>query len=287
MKIFDKIHDIQDEIRTQKTAGFRIGFVPTMGALHSGHLALVRQAASECDRVVVSIFVNPTQFNNPEDLKNYPRMPEADIGKLRSASVSDVFIPATHEIYPHGTETAEGIPDAGSLATVMEGAFRPGHFQGVMQVVKRLFEIVKPDAAFFGEKDFQQLTIIRFMTRELGLPVVIASCPTIREPDGLAMSSRNLLLSEEQRKAAPGIYKALCFVRDNQGIFSVEEIKKRALAMIHSNVQLKAEYLEFAEEDTLHPVTDWDEASVIRCFTAVHAGKIRLIDNIRVIPANA
>ncbi len=223
-----------------------IRFIPTMGALHEGHLSLVRAAAG--GTVVVSIFVNPTQFNDPGDLRNYPRTPERDLAMLEKEGVDVVFMPTVEEIYP---EPDTRIFDFGELDKVMEGATRPGHFNGVAQVVSRLFELVKPQKAYFGEKDFQQIQIIREMVRQLGLDVEIVPCPIVREPDGLAMSSRNALLTPEHRAAAPDIYRAL-----KMGENVVENIERNGL--------LKVIY---------YTVRDG------RAFVAVQAGNVRLIDN--------
>ncbi|MGC8823866.1 MAG: pantoate--beta-alanine ligase [Bacteroidales bacterium] len=260
------------------TAKARIGFVPTMGALHEGHLSLVRCCRAENDVVVVSIFVNPTQFNDKEDLANYPRTLEKDLDLLRSENVDAVFYPSIEEMYPEpDTRTF----DLGGLDAIMEGAFRPGHFNGVVQIVTKLFDVVQPHKAYFGEKDFQQLTIIRYIVRQLNIPVEIISCPIVREPDGLAMSSRNLLLGTYEREAAPLISQTLFKARELKQSLSVTELKKWVTDQIDANPYLQTEYFEIVDDVRLQPVSSWDEpTNKVGCI-AVRAGKIRLIDNIR------
>lgn len=279
MQVFDNIKSFQKTISLLRKPGDNLGFVPTMGALHKGHLSLVEQAAKENEMVVVSIFVNPTQFNNPEDLKNYPRTLDADLKLLDAFRPGFVFAPSVEEIYPGLNEPDIEVP-LGFLEETMEGKHRPGHFKGVVQVVARLFDIVKPDKAYFGEKDFQQLAVIREMTLQLGLPVKIKSCATLRETDGLAMSSRNVLLNPEQRNAASRISKALFFVRDNWQHFTVSDICTEAISRIESGGLMKVEYLEIADSETLKPVIDWQQSIAPRIFTAVQVGKVRLIDNV-------
>lgn len=269
--------------RAAELAGFRgtVGFVPTMGALHAGHLSLVEQCRKTCDTVVVSIFVNPTQFNDPNDLKNYPRTEEADLKLLEAAGVDYVFAPSVEEVYP---EPDTRVFDFGGLDSVMEGAHRPGHFNGVGQVVSRLFDIVKPDRAFFGEKDFQQLAIIRYMVQQMGLPIEIVGCPIVRDTDGLARSSRNMLLTSEHRQAAPHIYAVLREAVDTlRGTVTVAEAKEIIARRIDADPLLKTEYVEIAEADTLKRAETWGEKTGdLRCFVAVHAGAIRLIDNVAI-----
>ncbi|MCX7986100.1 MAG: pantoate--beta-alanine ligase [Bacteroidales bacterium] len=256
----------------------KVGFVPTMGALHEGHLSLVRYCKANNDVTVVSIFVNPTQFNDKEDLANYPRTLEKDLQMLQKEGVDVVFCPSVDEMYPEpDTRTF----DLGGLDKMMEGAFRPGHFNGVVQIVTKLFEVVRPQTAYFGEKDFQQLTIIRYVVNQLQIPVQIVSCPIVREPDGLAMSSRNLLLGENERKAAPLISQVLFKAKNLKGNYSVEELKNWVINQINSNPYLKVEYFEIVDDVSLRPVSRWDEpVAKVGCI-AVRAGKIRLIDNVR------
>lgn len=256
-----------------------VGFVPTMGALHSGHIALVERARAECDVVVVSIFVNPTQFNDPRDLQNYPRTEQADLELLAAAGADLVFAPAVSEVYP--TPDTRRF-DFGALESVMEGAHRPGHFNGVAQVVSRLFEIVSPSKAYFGEKDFQQLAIIRRMCADMALSVEIVGCPIVRGEDGLALSSRNALLTPEKRAAAPLINRALRCAADKRGMLPIEDFKRLIVSTIDSNEHLRTEYFEVVDAQTLQPISDWgsDSQHPLRGCVAVFAGDVRLIDNI-------
>ena len=265
--------------------GCEVGFVPTMGALHQGHISLVNRAAADCKVVVVSIFVNPTQFNNPVDLEKYPRTIENDCEMLEKAGATIVFIPSIEEIYP---KKDNRIFDLGGLDSNGEGPHRPGHFNGVAQVVTRLFDIVKPSYAYFGEKDFQQLAIIRYFTQKLNYPLKIVSCPTVRESDGLAMSSRNQLLTPEHRRVAPTIYKTLkktAKLATAQNLSQIcpapQELTKWVISEIDSEPLLKTEYAEIVDAFTLRPVNSWDEADEIQLCTAVFAGAVRLIDNIK------
>ncbi len=277
MQVVKHITDLQTLLNIKRKEGLKIGFVPTMGALHEGHLSLVEKAGQETDFVVVSIFVNPTQFNDKGDLERYPRDLNKDVALLTPTPCQLVFAPEANEIYPE--------PDTrkfnfGTLEQVMEGKFRPGHFNGVAQVVSRLFDIVKPDKAFFGQKDFQQLAIINEMVRKLNLSVEIVPCPIIREADGLAMSSRNMLLSAEQRKNAVHISATLFEAKNKTGELSVEELCQWVINRINENEFLNTEYFEIVNEVTLLPVKSWDEdCNKVGCI-AVHCGKIRLIDNI-------
>jgi pantoate--beta-alanine ligase len=283
MILFNKQADLSDFISNQRNSRKKIGFVPTMGALHDGHLALIRRAKAETDVVVVSIFVNPTQFNNADDLKNYPRTFESDEKKLIGVQTDVLFFPSVEEMYPTGEEVNK-VYDFGTLENVMEGKHRPGHFKGVAQIVSKLFRIVNPDRAYFGEKDFQQLAVIRELVKKLNSAVKIIGCPTIRESDGLAMSSRNVLLTEDERKRAPGIAKALFFVRSNWKQFSLKEIQERAIHEIESATGGIVEYLEVADEENLQPVHQADFSKPLRVFTAVKLGKVRLIDNVPLAP---
>lgn len=253
------------------------GFVPTMGALHQGHISLVRHAKQENDFVVTSIFVNPTQFNNPDDLEKYPRMPEKDIEMLDEAGCDLVFLPSTDEVYPGKDDTTY---DFGRLEDVLEGKFRPGHFKGVGMVVKRLFEMVKPHNAYFGLKDYQQFLVIKKLVEQFNIPVKVIGCPTIRENDGLAMSSRNLRLSDEQRNAAPLIFECLQFIKKNFPKKSIQEWKQWFVDKINSNQFLEVEYIEIVDANTLLDIdNDKPNAEKVIC-TAVFAGDIRLIDNV-------
>ena len=278
MQVVKHIVDLQTILNIKKKEGVKIGFVPTMGALHEGHLSLVEKAGKETDFVVVSVFVNPTQFNDKGDLERYPRNLEKDVELLSTTPCKVVFAPEPKEIYPE--------PDTrqfnfGLLEEVMEGKFRPGHFNGVAQVVSRLFDIVKPDKAFFGEKDFQQLAIIKEMVRRTGMPVEIIPCAIVREADGLAMSSRNMLLDAEQRKNAVHISKTLFEAVNKSKELTVQEVVKWVVERINENEFLNTEYFEIVDSMTLQPVQNWtDKGEKVGC-VAVHCGKIRLIDNIR------
>lgn len=254
-----------------------IGFVPTMGALHEGHISLVKESAKRCSHTVVSIFVNPTQFNNKQDLETYPRTLEADCKLLEECAVDIVFAPRVIDIYP---QEDTRIFDLGGLDNYGEGPRRPGHFNGVAQVVTRLFDIVKPAYAFFGEKDFQQVAIIKYFVKDLNYPLTIVPCSIIRESDGLAKSSRNTLLTPAQRAAAPHIYKTLCKAVELKGKYSPKEVAGILAKEIDENPELETEYIEIIDADTLRPVENWNDAENLRLWCAVYARPVRLIDNI-------
>lgn len=282
MQIIRTISQLQHYLNQEREAGKSVGFVPTMGALHKGHFSLVERSRKENDLTLVSIFVNPTQFNNKEDLVNYPRMPEKDAKMLEEAHTDILFLPEVEEMYP-GTSMQEKLPALPeSLSGVMEGAFRPGHFDGVMQVVHLLFTIVQPHRAYFGEKDFQQLAVVRYMKAHFHLPVEVIGCPTVREADGLAMSSRNLRLNKEQREDAAYISKALYFIREHRHEFTPAELKAKAEEIISSRPSLKTEYLEIADATTLAPLTTFSATSHPHAFVAVFCGPVRLIDNVSI-----
>ena len=277
MELYTTITSLQNALKAERSKGLKIGLVPTMGALHKGHLSLVEKAGTICDIVVVSIFVNPTQFNDKNDLANYPRTLESDMKLLSTARCEYIFSPSVEEIYP--------VPDTrrfdfGNLEAVMEGAFRPGHFNGVAQVVSRLFEIVLPDMAFFGRKDFQQMAIINDLVRQMNVPIEIVSCDIIREKDGLAMSSRNKLLLPEYRDCAPKIYQTLRDAKYLANLKTVTEIKEYVVNQINATQLLRVEYFEIVDDTTLVSVESWDEPGTKVGCIAVYAGKIRLIDNI-------
>lgn len=279
IKIITHAQEMHDFVSQLKKENASIGFVPTMGALHPGHISLIERAKSENDFVVCSIFVNPTQFNDPKDLENYPRMPEADIALLKSAGCNAVFIPAPAEVYPEGNNLLD--ISFGFMEETMEGAFRPGHFKGVATVVDRLFNLVLPTRSYFGEKDFQQLAIIKKMAKMLNHSTEIIGCPTLRESDGLAMSSRNLLLSAEQRKAAPLIYKALMTAKEfipHQNPAAVIELVKR---FIQKSSYLSVQYFQLVDPETLEDITEWKEGAAVQGCIAVLTEGPRLIDNIR------
>ncbi|HOR40718.1 MAG TPA: pantoate--beta-alanine ligase [Paludibacteraceae bacterium] len=258
------------------STGIRIGFVPTMGALHQGHLSLVMRSKRENEVTVVSIFVNPTQFNDSRDLEKYPRTLDADINLLSQVGCDIVFAPTVDEMYP---EKDTRIFNFGTLETVMEGKHRPGHFNGVAQIVSKLFDAVQPHIAYFGEKDFQQLAIIREMVKQLNYTITIAGCPIVRESSGLALSSRNMLLSAEEHKKAPIIYQILSesciFVAQKQP----HEVRNWVLNKFQ-NTGLDVEYFEIVDGYSLQPVSSWNESDYIVGCIAVFCGKIRLIDNI-------
>ena len=256
-----------------------IGFVPTMGALHEGHLSLVRQARRENEVVVVSIFVNPIQFNNSEDLEKYPRDLERDLSMLKEVGCDIVFAPENSEMYP---EKPTEVYDFGALETVMEGAFRPGHFNGVAVVVKRLFDLVNPTTAYFGEKDFQQLAVIRALVEQENLAVEIVGCPTVRESDGLAMSSRNIRLSEEDRRIAPQIQKILRDSRDLIDVFTPTQVKAFAEEQLKKIPRTRLEYFEIVNAKTLQPIEKWDDCPRRVACVAIWLGDVRLIDNVKI-----
>lgn len=277
MKVVRTISELKSLISGFKKEGKQVGLVPTMGALHAGHMSLVSRARKENDIVAVSVFVNPTQFNNKEDLRTYPRTEEQDCALLEAAGCDVVFVPSVEEIYP---EEDTRVFDLGPVAEVMEGKFRPGHFNGVAQIVSKLFSFVEPDKAYFGEKDFQQIAVIRRMVELEGFKLEIVSCPIKREDDGLAQSSRNVRLSEEQRKIAPNIYRVLkesCNFASNH---TVAETVAMVTEELNKLPQFEVEYYEIVNGLTMQPVENWNDAPyVVGCIT-VYCGDVRLIDNI-------
>ena len=277
MKVFKAILPLQKEITPLKKK-HTIGFVPTMGALHKGHLSLIKQAKLENDFVVVSIFVNPTQFDNKSDLDNYPTTIDADLELLKEVNCDFVFIPSVKEIYATNIQSVKF--DFGAIAQQMEGKFRDGHFDGVGTIVKRLFEIVNPNKAYFGEKDFQQLQIIKKLIDITDLPIEIIGCKIFREKDGLAMSSRNTRLTSAYRKAAPFIYKTLKKAKKKFGTKSAEEVTKWVEKKFKKHPLLKLEYFVIANEKDLKTITKKEKDQKYRAFLAVFAGDIRLIDNL-------
>ena len=256
-----------------------VGFVPTMGALHQGHLGLVRNSKANCEHTIVSIFVNPTQFNNPDDLHRYPRTLEADSLLLEPVGVDIVFAPFVEEVYPTKDER---VFDLGGLDQYGEGAFRPGHFNGVAQVVTRLFDIVQPTKAFFGEKDFQQLAIVEYFTKNLNYNIEIVRCPIARAEDGLALSSRNELLTKEQRAQAPNIFKTISKAKELSKYHSPAEVIDILTKEINETPCLETEYIEIINAQTLEPINNWADASTIQLSCAIFAAPIRLIDNIKI-----
>lgn len=279
MKVFKAQKDLSEEITKVKSSNKTIGFVPTMGALHIGHLSLVTNALNNNDIVVVSIFVNPTQFNNPEDLEKYPRTLEKDLGLLKPLSKDIiVYAPSVDDIY--GSKTESESFDFDGLEHEMEGQFREGHFNGVGTIVKRLFEIVKPNIAYFGEKDFQQLQIIKKLVTKHQIPVRIVGCEICRENSGLAMSSRNQRLKPEYKIAAPFIYKTLKIAKEKFGTKSANKVTDWVNQQFYKNDLLELEYFIIADENTLKPIKRKSKNKKYRAFIAVYADDIRLIDNL-------
>ena len=279
MKVYNFIVDIQRFVEEKHNLGLKVGFVPTMGALHDGHLSLINRAKKDNDIVVSSVFVNPIQFNNPTDLEKYPRTPERDIEKLEQAGCDAVFMPSVDEMYP---EKVEDHYDFGDLERVMEGACRPGHFNGVAIVVRKLFEIVNPDRAYFGEKDFQQLAIIKKMVLNLNMNLEIVPCPIIRENDGLAMSSRNVRLNETERAIAPQIYATLNDAASHKKEMTPAELRQYALDKFATIKEFDVEYVEITDEINLKSIENWNECEHARIFVALQLGPVRLIDNVRI-----
>lgn len=279
MEIIRTVKEIESLCRQARHEGKTIGLVPTMGALHAGHLSLIERARKENDVVVVSVFVNPTQFNNPDDLRTYPRTEEADVIKLKDCGVDYAFIPSVDEIYP---EPDTRVFNLGPVAAVMEGAMRPGHFNGVAQIVSKLFAMVRPTRAYFGEKDFQQIAVIKKMVELEGFDLEIVSCSIKREADGLAMSSRNVRLSDKQRSIAPLIHKALA-ESTSMTDHSVAEVQKWVVDTVNAIDGMQVEYYTIVNPLTMQPVKNWDEgieSETVGCIT-VNVGDVRLIDNIK------
>lgn len=280
MEIIRTVNDLQKRVATARGEGKSIGLVPTMGALHAGHRSLVDRSVRENDFTVVSVFVNPTQFNNAEDLEKYPRTEEADAAMLEKAGVNVAFMPTAAEVYGDTPDTR--VFDLGPVAEVMEGAMRPGHFNGVAQIVSRLFRWANPDRAYFGEKDFQQIAVIRRMAAIEGLDHIdIVACPIVREPDGLALSSRNVRLDAAARATAPAIHRVLVeSLEHRRAGASVQEVTDTVVAKLNALDGAEVEYYSIVNPDTMQPVTDWNQAQhPVGCIT-VYVGGVRLIDNI-------
>jgi pantoate--beta-alanine ligase len=277
MKTFSTIHELRTALDEERKTGKRVGFVPTMGALHAGHLSLIDESRKNNEITVCSIFVNPIQFNNKQDLEKYPRNLNDDLALLDAAHCHFVFTPDEEEIY------RDGIPELdvkfGPIDKVLEGKYRPGHFKGVAIVVKKLFDIVQPDNAYFGKKDYQQLLVIRKLVESLKLPVQIHACPTFRESDGLAMSSRNLRLTIGEREMAPLIYQILVRVKEKAGQLPVKELRHWAIKKINANPAFSVEYFEIVDRNDLHIIESWKEKQNAIACTAVFLGDVRLIDN--------
>lgn len=278
MKVVNTIKELKELLCGCRCEGKSVGLVPTMGALHAGHASLVERAVNENDVVVVSVFVNPTQFNDKNDLKNYPRTLDADCLLLEKVGASIAFAPSVDEMYPEeDTRQFSFAP----LDTVMEGACRPGHFNGVAQIVSKLFYAVEPDRAYFGEKDFQQLAIIREMVRQLGMELEIVGCPIVREEDGLAMSSRNTLLSEDERERALAISSALFASVGFAEVNSLAATKAFVEDIINDTPGLDLEYYRIVDGNTLQEIEEWGDSEYVVGCIALFCGKVRLIDNIR------
>lgn len=280
MQVITKNVELQNMLFEARKAGKHIGLVPTMGALHEGHASLVRRSVSENDVTVVSVFLNPTQFNDPADLERYPRTLDADSALLERCGADILFAPSVKEMYPTPDTRHFEFPP---VTTVMEGERRPGHFNGVCQVVSRLFYVVKPHRAYFGEKDWQQIAVVKKLVKFIAMDIAIVECDIVREPDGLAMSSRNTLLAKDERAIAPRIYEVLKASVDKARICSVSELHDRVVADINAIDGLEVEYFDIVDGNSLLPVDDWDDSDyVVGCIT-VYCGKtpIRLIDHIK------
>ena len=280
MKLFEKIVDLQNELFEVRKEGKKMGLVPTMGALHQGHASLVKRSVKENDVTVVSVFLNPTQFNDKADLEHYPRNLDADCKLLEECHADYVFAPSVKEMYPTPDNRQFNFPP---VTTVMEGAKRPGHFNGVCQVVSRLFYIVRPDRAYFGEKDWQQIAVVKRLVKYINMNVEIVECPIVREADGLAMSSRNSLLTPEERAIAPNIYKVLKESVEYSKKRTVEETHNKVVNDINAIDGLEVEYFEIVDGNTLLDVKDWNDSPyIVGCIT-VYCGHtpIRLIDHIK------
>lgn len=280
MKVFNTKANLEEALVAARAEGKKIGLVPTMGALHAGHASLVKRSVSENDVTVVSVFVNPTQFNDKNDLKNYPRTLDADCQLLESLGATYVFAPSVEEVYPEPDTRTFSYPP---IDTVMEGPRRPGHFNGVCQIVSKLFYMVQPDRAYFGEKDFQQIAVIRAMVADLKLPIELRPCPIVREESGLALSSRNALLTEAEKRTAVCISQALKTSVDFAKNHTVAETHDLVVGALNATKGLEVEYFEIVNGITLQPVTSWDDAPyIVGCIT-VYCGQrpVRLIDNIK------
>ncbi len=279
MKLFSGIPAISEFLSKERKKGKSIGFVPTMGALHEGHLSLIRRSICENDLTASSVFVNPIQFNDKKDLENYPRILDKDLKILEKAGCDVVFAPKDEEMYPNGETGSIGI-DLGYLDKILEGKFRPGYFKGVAIVVKKLLEIIEPHKAYFGKKDYQQFLVISQMVKKFTLPVEIVPCPIIREPDGLAMSSRNMRMTICERKIAPLIFEVLSGVKEKAGTIPVKKLKEWAVNNINKNPAFVVEYIEIADKSTLLPLENWKSKENAIVLAAVNLNEIRLIDNV-------
>lgn len=278
MKIFRSKAALEQWLNSVRAGQQSIGFVPTMGALHEGHISLIQTAKTKAELVVCSIFVNPTQFNDKQDFEKYPVSTDQDVNLLTKAECDALFLPTVAEVYPDGTAGLEQF-ELGFLETVLDGAARPGHFQGVVQVVSRLLKLVAPDILFLGQKDFQQCLVLKKMVRDLGIPVQIETVPTMREEDGLAMSSRNRRLSESARAMAPLLYQCLVSIEAQQGVKPFAVVQKECWELLeHKGV--RPDYIELADADSLAPLEDYDRNKQMVALIAAYVGDVRLIDNL-------
>lgn len=278
MKIFHKGTELSENCKALNEGRQSIGFVPTMGSLHKGHLSLIQLAKEQCDLVICSIFINPTQFNKEEDFQHYPKNVERDAEMLQKIGCDILYMPSVDDIYPNGLEKKSY--DLGQLGEVLEGSFRPGHFDGVIEVVYRLFAIVNPDKAFFGMKDFQQLAVIRWMVSYFDMPIEIIGGPIVRDLDGLALSSRNERLSPEERKSALKLSKALFYIKKNYPKKGFNVLRKECIEEIEKDPNLDIEYIEMASALDLRPIKEYSESDTVGVFLAAYCGAVRLIDNI-------
>ena len=280
MKVVNTVQELKAELAAFRSEGKKIGLVPTMGALHAGHASLVGRSVKENDVTVVSVFVNPTQFNDKKDLETYPRTLEADCRLLESMGADIVFAPSAEEVYPEPDTRTFSYPPTD---TVMEGAFRPGHFNGVCQIVSKLFSYVEPDKAYFGEKDFQQIAVVKAMVKDLNIPVEICPCKIVREDDGLALSSRNALLTAEERTLAVNISKTLFASVDYAKEHTLEETKKFVIDTINAHEGLEVHYYEIVDGDSLRSLASWDDSDyIVGCITVFCGARpVRLIDNVK------
>lgn len=280
MKVVNTVQELKAELAAFRSEGKKIGLVPTMGALHAGHASLVGRSVKENDVTVVSVFVNPTQFNDKKDLETYPRTLEADCRLLESMGADIVFAPSAEEVYPEPDTRTFSYPPTD---TVMEGAFRPGHFNGVCQIVSKLFSYVEPDKVYFGEKDFQQIAVVKAMVKDLNIPVEICPCKIVREDDGLALSSRNALLTAEERTLAVNISKTLFASVDYAKEHTLEETKKFVIDTINAHEGLEVQYYEIVDGDSLRSLASWDDSDyIVGCITVFCGARpVRLIDNVK------
>ena len=277
LEIFKTKASLEAFLKPLKASGKKIALVPTMGALHNGHISLIKLAQEHADVIICSIFVNPTQFTDPKDLEKYPRPIEHDLAMLEAAGCSGVFMPNVAEMYPTGADEKWHI-DLGKAEFLLEGAFRKGHYQGVTQIVKKLFDAVEPDVAMFGQKDFQQVLMIKNMLAHFKLPITIITCPIIREDDGLAMSSRNIHLSAEDRKHSLVLSRSLQFVVDHFDTYTLAELESKARALYHNIAGVELDYFTIANGDTLEPAKSKEENNLV-ALVAAKVGTTRLIDN--------